>query len=151
MINIIQKHCDFIRIEPYNRFLMQLRHLYKQRRVLADNLPFKIISIKATKRRHLSCKSLFCVRDTFFFVILIDLQIFLVFLNIYRLQAFQIMYLKLFDRIIFINRIILHKEMKENTDIIGIRNPGPRRCRWFHRTKIILCKWRQCLQDLSET
>ena len=50
-----------------------------------------------------------------------------------------------------VNESRLREEMKENTDIIGIRNPGPRRCRWFHRTKIILCKWRQCLQDLSET
>ena len=86
---------------------MKLGHLYQQGWVLLNNLVLIVVIIETTKRRHLSCESLFTVGDQFI-VTLIDLEIFHVFLNIHRLELLKVAYPELVCGIILVYGIVLH-------------------------------------------
>ena len=101
MVYIVKQLRNFIRIQTYDRLFMELRHIHKKSRILRYDLPFEEIAVEASQSRHFSGEPLLCVCDLPA-VVFINLQIFLVFFDIDRLQALQILNGKLIRCIIFI-------------------------------------------------
>ena len=122
----VQKHGYLVRIQPDNSLLMKLWHSYQQGGIPGNRLALEVIIVEASQRRHLAGQAFFSVGQKFL-IVLIYLQIFHIFLDIYRFQPFQILNLKLIHGIVLINRIVLHKKMKKDPDIISIIDPRPYR------------------------
>ena len=96
MLDIIQKCSRFALIKPYNGFLMELGHVHKERRIGLDHFPFIEVRIETAKGRHLAFQAFFVVgkpaagrRSGNGFIHIVDLQEFLVFLDINRRELIQ--------------------------------------------------------------
>ena len=105
---------------------MELWHIDKKSGVPGDCLADVIIIIKAAKGRHLPLQAPLPVGDRLLAAVPgIYLQILHIFLNIYRLDTFQVLHSEAVDRIMGINRVHLHKKVEEYPYVIGVIHSCP--------------------------
>ena len=106
MLNIIQQLSRFVRIQPYDGFIMQLWHVHQQNRIRFYHFTFVIIVIKAPKSGHFALQATFAIGlETVVLGRIIDLEIFLKFFNIDGLELIQYVNGKIIHRFVFKGRI----------------------------------------------
>ena len=145
MFDIIQERGCFIGFQTDDGFFVNFRHIDQKSRITGNYLTFVIVGIEAPESRHFSFQPTFPVGNLFFAVrSLIDLQIFLIFLDVHSLQLIQNRYREIPDIHGTQGWISFFQETKKNTDIICIRDSGFGRSSRFHGTEIIPAKSGKC-------
>ena len=122
MLNIIQKHRNLVRIQTDDALLMNFRHINQDCRIGADHLTFEIIGIKTAECRDFPLQSSLTVCLQLISV-LINLQIFLILLQIDGFHLVKNINGKIREFHPFKCRIFTEQEFKEDPDIISIGDP----------------------------